>query len=79
MPTTREKPTLTRQWLTPPEVSQIVGVHALTIIGWIRSGKLSAIDTTSADATKPRFRVHRDALDRLLSELAVTPSRKEKK
>lgn len=47
-----------RTKLTPPTVAKQWGVSADTVVGWIRSGQLKAIDVSSRPGVgRPRFRI----------------------
>ena len=43
--------------LTPPEVAKRLRVKSSTVISWIRSGELRAIDTARRGARRPRFKI----------------------
>ena len=43
---------------TPPQLARQLGVAPETVIGWIRSGELRAIDVSSRPGVgRPRFRI----------------------
>jgi hypothetical protein len=57
-------------------VAELYAVKAETVIGWIRSGELRAVDVSRRGSKRPRFRV--DPADLLAFEnqrLAKPPSR----
>ena len=62
------------QFLTPPTVGKILGVDPSRVIGWIRAGKLDAINLS--EGRRPRYRVSRDALDRFLRQRQVVAATK---
>ena len=43
--------------ITPKQVAERYGCKPDTVIAWIRSGELRAIDVSSRSSTRPRFRV----------------------
>jgi hypothetical protein len=56
---TRSLPAVTRPWLTPPQYARELGVKDTTVLSWIRSGELVAINVAKPGAIRPRFRIHR--------------------
>lgn len=50
-------PATATKWLTPPEIAEAMGVGASTVIGWIRSGELAALDVARRDSRRPRYRI----------------------
>ena len=42
-----------------------------TLIGWIRSGELPAVDFARCGASRPRFRIKREDFDAFLARRAV--------
>jgi excisionase family DNA binding protein len=59
--------------LTIPEVAERFRVSPRTVVSWIASGELRAVDATRRpQSKKPRFRVTQAALDSF--ELARTPT-----
>jgi hypothetical protein len=59
------------RWLTPPAVARKLGVDAHRVLGWIRNGKLSAVNVS--DGVRPRFRVSPESLDVFLQARTVVP------
>jgi len=59
---------------SPPEVARRLGCKPERILGWIRSGKLQALNT-SAGSKRPRFRVTPEALAAFERTLLVIPSK----
>lgn len=51
-----------KQKLTPREVGELWGVSPDTVIAWIRSGELHAIDGSQRRGGKPRYLVDLDDL-----------------
>jgi len=58
-------------YLTPPEIARMLRMRQATVIGWIRSGRLRAIDIS--EGRRPRYRISRQALDEYLVGRAVAP------
>jgi hypothetical protein len=59
----------TDRWLTPPAIAKTLGVDPHRVLGWIRAGKLAAVDLS--DGTRPRYRVAPEALEAYLESRAV--------
>ncbi|MFN0199332.1 MAG: helix-turn-helix domain-containing protein, partial [Planctomycetaceae bacterium] len=49
-------------YLTPPAIAQRLGVSPETVIGWIRSGELEAINVAQRGKSRPRYRVSPQSL-----------------
>jgi excisionase family DNA binding protein len=62
---------MTRTWMTPPEASIELRCRTSKVIGWIRSGRLRAVNLS--EGQRPRYRISRDALDEFLAAMAVVP------
>lgn len=60
-----------RAYLTPPEIAAETGSRPETVISWIRSGELPAVDFARRGATRPRFRVNRADYETFLAGRAV--------
>ena len=58
-------------FLTPPQTGKLLGVSSATVIGWIRAGELRAVDLARRGASRPRYRISREELDRFLAGRAV--------
>ena len=64
--------------MTPPEVAKIYRVKAATVINWIRTGQLRAINIARRGTVRPRFRISVDSLedfDRSRTVDAIPPRR----
>ncbi|HEY0984835.1 helix-turn-helix domain-containing protein [Schlesneria sp.] len=61
------------RYQTPPEIAARYGCKPETVIGWIRSGELKAINLAKRGAMKPRFRVSPDALEAFELARSVVP------
>ena len=61
---------------SPPAAAKRYGVKPSTVIHWIRSGQLHAIDVSRQGSRRPRFRI--DPTDLAIFEAArsATPARK---
>jgi len=62
--------------LTPPEVAQRLAVKPAKILGWIRSGRLRAINVANPGCRRPRFRIDPADLQVFLATLTVHPPAK---
>lgn len=58
-------------FLTPPEIAKLLRVRESKVLGWIRSGRLPAINVS--DGQRPRYRVRRADLDAFLAGQVVVP------
>ena len=67
--------------ITPPEVAKRYGVSAETVLDWIRSGELRAINVARKSATRPRYRVDISDLDEFERgrQVAVTTRRRNRR
>jgi excisionase family DNA binding protein len=61
--------------LAPPKIAKQLSVTSERVLGWIRSGRLRAINI-SEGLVKPRFRVSEDDLQAFLESLVVQPPAK---
>ena len=61
------------EWLTPPQVAQVMGVNPTTVRGWIRCGKLPAVKSGRA------YRVKRTDVDALRETKTPPPPKKRRK
>ena len=68
--------------LTPPAVAQRLGVDPARVIGWIRAGRLRAINLSDGEL-RPRFRIDPADLDDFLRAREVVarpkPQRRRRK
>lgn len=58
-------------YFTPPQFATSLGVSADTVLAWIRSGELEALNLAGSRCTRPRYRISQDAIDRFLRLRAV--------
>ena len=61
---------------TPPAVAKFYGVSPETVIDWIRSGQLRAIDVARHGSKRPRFRIDQAALIAFEASRTATPEQK---
>lgn len=66
--------TATRHFATPPEIAVEMGIRPETVVGWIKSGELPAIDVSRPNALRPRFKVRRADLERFWEGRSVRRS-----
>lgn len=62
------------EWLTLPEIAKLLRIRQAKPVGWIKSGRLKAINV--GDGKRPRYRVSRSALDEFLAAQEVAPESK---
>lgn len=62
-------------YMAPPAVAKRLGVAPEKVIGWIRSGKLKAVNVGDG-IVRPRYRVSPDALDDFLRSRDASPAPK---
>lgn len=73
----RSEPTADyRRWYSPPVISRMLRVEATTVIGWIKSGKLQAFDSTLGIKKKPRYKVSPESLEAFLGLYTPVPAPK---
>lgn len=64
-PPEKTKPNLSRDYLSPEEAAEFLGVHVQTLRGYIRSGKLDALRI----AGERVIRIRRESLEKLLEPM----------
>lgn len=69
-PVAPRAPLPAREYLSPEEAAEFLGVHVQTLRGYIRSGKLPALRV----AGERVIRIRRDSLENLLEPLALEPT-----
>jgi hypothetical protein len=62
--------------LTPPQIAARLAVKPEKILGWIRSGELSAVNVAKNVDGRPRWRVDPAELDKFLIRRSATPAPK---
>ena len=69
------------EWLTPAEIAKELRIRESKPVGWIKSGRLPAINVS--EGHRPRYRIARAALDAFLQQQAVVlvarPERRQKR
>lgn len=63
-----------RKWLRPSEVALRYGIKADRVIVLIRTGLIRAIDVSSPESQRPRFRIHEDDLVAFEERREVRPA-----
>lgn len=61
------------RYLTPPEIAARFCCKPETVIGWIKSGELRALNLARRGAMKSRYRVSPEALELFELARAVVP------
>lgn len=61
------------RYLTPPEIANRFGCKPETVIAWIRSGELAAINLARRGSLRPRYRVSPEALATFEQTRSVVP------
>ena len=61
------------RYQTPPQIAARYGCKAETVVGWIRSGELKALNLAKRGSMKPRFRVSPEALEAFELARSVVP------
>ena len=61
------------RYQTPPEIAAKYGCKPETVIGWIRSGELKALNLARRGSMKPRYRVAPEALEAFELARSVVP------
>ena len=59
------------EWLTPAEIAKELRIRESKPVGWIKSGRLPAVNLS--EGQRPRYRVRRADLDQFLAGAAVVP------
>jgi excisionase family DNA binding protein len=65
-----------RPWLTPPQLAHDMQVKPQTVLSWIKSGELRAINVGRRGCTRPRYRIHRSAVIAFEQARAAVPAPK---
>ena len=61
------------RYLTPPKIADRFGCKPESVIAWIRSGELAAINLARQGSLRPRFRVSPEALATFEQVRTVVP------
>lgn len=67
------------EYSTPPEAAEVLRVDPDTVRGWIESGELAASNLASRTATRPRWRISREALEAFLAGREPRPAIRRKR
>jgi excisionase family DNA binding protein len=62
------------RWQTPPQIAKTLGCKPDTVLAWIRSGELVAVNLARRGSTRPRYRIEPRALEAFLAARRVVPS-----
>lgn len=60
-------------FLTPPEVAKRLRVSPETVIGWIKSGELAAINSGKQGCIRPRYRILEADLQSFIQRRYIVP------
>lgn len=71
--------TIEREFLTPPEAAEYLGVSPDKILAWIHAGELRASDLSTTRGGRPRWRIAKQDLAAFLSLRAATPEPKRRR
>jgi len=66
----------TDEYLKPPEIAKLLRVGGDSVLAWIHSGELRAVDSTMGRGQRPRWRIHRADLAAFLTRRAASPAPK---
>jgi len=66
-------------FLSPPAIAKQLRVSRDTVLGWIRSGELTAVDLASPGSTRPRYRIDQADLRAFLLRRQVQTTPKQKR
>lgn len=66
----------TSAYVSPPALARRLGVKPESVIGWIRSGELPAINVGRRGASRPRYRISAEAVSTFEAGRAAVPVRK---
>lgn len=61
-------------WATPPEIAKALRVDPSTVLSWVKTGELRASNLASRSATRPRWRISREALEAFLAGREPRPA-----
>ena len=64
--------TIDNQYLSPPQVAELLHVSHGKVLAWITSGDLRAADLATHRGQRPRWRIARTDLDDFLARRAAT-------
>lgn len=58
---------------TVPQLADEYGVTQHTVLGWIRSGELAAVNVARKSGGRPQWRISREAIERFEAGRTATP------
>lgn len=64
---------LDAKYLTPPQIAKELGICRDTVLGWVRSGELKAVDVRNSGSFRPSYRIHPDWVAEFLNRRQVIP------
>jgi hypothetical protein len=62
-----------KQNLTPPELARRYRVATKKVLGWIRTGELTAMNLANRGCTRPRYVITTEAIDAFEAARRVIP------
>lgn len=65
-----------KNYLSPPEIAEVLRVSPIKVLRWIATGDLRASDLASYRGQRPRWRISRDDLAAFLERRAQSPTPK---
>jgi hypothetical protein len=51
------------EYLTPPQAAKVIGTDHKTVLHWINSGELSALNLAKNKNGRPRYKISRDSIE----------------
>lgn len=70
---TRKRTTADRRYLSPAAVAAELSIRRATVLAWIRSGELGAINLADRVTGRTRWRIPRETLERFLEARRAKP------
>ncbi|MCK6477198.1 MAG: helix-turn-helix domain-containing protein [Phycisphaerales bacterium] len=67
-------PAVITEWLTPPEVAALLRIRLEKVLGWVRDGRLLAVNVAADGSSRPRWRISRAALELFLAARSNRPA-----
>lgn len=67
---------ITRAYLKPSEVAELLGIEHAKVLAWIHAGELLAVDISEKRGPRARFRISREALNAFLEARQNKPTPK---
>jgi excisionase family DNA binding protein len=63
-----------REFFSPPEVAETIGVSHSKVLTWIASGELRALDLATHRGQRPRWKIAKADLEAFLARRSTTPT-----